>query len=160
NPGIYAASIAFMREALATLQPNNAQGELYLTDIVSFAVNANEKVAAIPSRADVLVGVNDRRQLAEAEEMLHRRLLDKWRLAGATLRAGARVDDAVELAEDVVVESGAVLRGATKIGRGAIIDVGCVLTNAGVEAGAVVKPYSVITDSTVGPRAQIGPFSH
>ena len=160
NPGIYAASIAFFREALATLQPNNAQGELYLTDIVAFAKNANERIAAIASRADVLVGVNDRRQLAAAEEMMHRLIVDRWRIAGATVRDGARIDDGVELGEDVTVEAGAVLRGATRVGRGAVIDTGSVLTNAVIEAGAAIKPYCVITDSKVGPRAQIGPFSH
>src|SRR5204863_8659340 len=55
---------------------------------------------------------------------------------------------------------GAVLRGATRVGRGAMIDVGCVLTNAVVGEGVALKPYSVLTDSKVGARAQIGPFSH
>jgi bifunctional UDP-N-acetylglucosamine pyrophosphorylase/glucosamine-1-phosphate N-acetyltransferase len=153
NPGIYAASIAFMREAIATLQPNNAQGELYLTDIVAFAANANERICAIPSRAEVLVGVNDRRQLVEAEEAMYRRTAERWRIAGATVRAGARVEEGVELGQDAIVEAFAVLRGATRVGKGALIDVGAVLTNAVVEAGAVVKPYSIITDSTVGARA-------
>jgi bifunctional UDP-N-acetylglucosamine pyrophosphorylase/glucosamine-1-phosphate N-acetyltransferase len=160
NPGIYAASIAFVREALATLQPNNAQGELYLTDIVEFAENANEQVVAVPSRAEVLVGVNDRRQLVEAEESMYRRIADKWRVAGVTVREGARIEDGVELEPDVIVEAGAVLRGATRVARGAFVDVGCVLTNAVVGEGVTLKPYSVLTDSTVGARAQIGPFSH
>jgi bifunctional UDP-N-acetylglucosamine pyrophosphorylase/glucosamine-1-phosphate N-acetyltransferase len=160
NPGIYAATVAFMREALATLQPNNAQGELYLTDIVAFASNANEKIVAVPSRAEVLVGVNDRRQLVAAEDVLLARLAEKWRAAGVTIRTGAKVEDSVELAPDVIIESGAVLRGNTKVERGAFIDVGCVLTNVTIGEGAVLKPYSVLSDSSVGPRAQIGPFSH
>ena len=160
NPGIYAASIAFMREAVATLEPNNAQGELYLTDIVAFAANANERVVAVPSRAEVLVGVNDRRQLADAERVMHARIAERWRVAGVTVRDGARIDDGVELASDVIVETGAVLRGATTVERGALIDVGCVLTNVVIGEGAVLKPYSVLGDSRVGARAQIGPFSH
>jgi bifunctional UDP-N-acetylglucosamine pyrophosphorylase/glucosamine-1-phosphate N-acetyltransferase len=160
NPGIYAATVAFMREALATLQPNNAQGELYLTDIVAFAANANEKIVGVDSRAEVLVGVNDRRQLVAAEDVLLARLTEKWRAAGVTVRAGAKVEDEVELAPDVIIESGAVLRGKTKVERGVFIDVGCVLTNVTVGEGAVLKPYSVATDSSIGPRAQIGPFAH
>jgi bifunctional UDP-N-acetylglucosamine pyrophosphorylase/glucosamine-1-phosphate N-acetyltransferase len=66
----------------------------------------------------------------------------------------------VELAPDVVVESGAVLRGITRVARGATIDVGCVLKNAVVGEEAIIKPYSVIADSTVGARAEIGPFAH
>jgi bifunctional UDP-N-acetylglucosamine pyrophosphorylase/glucosamine-1-phosphate N-acetyltransferase len=160
NPGIYAASIAFLREALATLEPNNAQGELYLTDIVAFAANASERIATIASRAEVLVGVNDRDQLVAAEAAMHARIARAWRAAGATVRDSAKVDAGVELAPDVVVESGAALRGLTRVARGATIDVGCVLTDAVIGEDALVKPYSVITDSTVGARAQIGPFAH
>jgi bifunctional UDP-N-acetylglucosamine pyrophosphorylase/glucosamine-1-phosphate N-acetyltransferase len=86
--------------------------------------------------------------------------LRKHRTAGVTVREGARVDDGVEIGQDAVIESGVVLRGKTKIGGGATIDVGCVLTNVVVAEGAHLKPYSVATDAAVGPRAQIGPFSH
>jgi bifunctional UDP-N-acetylglucosamine pyrophosphorylase/glucosamine-1-phosphate N-acetyltransferase len=160
NPGIYAASVAFFREALASLTPNNAQGEYYLTDIVAFAAKASRKVVAITSRADVLVGVNDKRQLDQAELTMLARIRDRWRVAGATVRDAARIEDGVELAPDVIVETGAVLRGATKIDRGATIDVGCVLTNAIVGESAMLKPYTVVTDSRVGARAQLGPFAH
>jgi bifunctional UDP-N-acetylglucosamine pyrophosphorylase / glucosamine-1-phosphate N-acetyltransferase len=160
NPGIYASSVAFMREALRALTPNNAQGELYLTDIVSFAANLGKKVVAVPSRAEVLVGVNDRAQLADAEVTMAERIVRRHRIAGATVRVGARIDDEVEIASDALVETSAVLRGATRIGRGAIVDVGCVLTNADVGEGVRLKPYSVVTDSKVGARAEVGPFSH
>lgn len=160
NPGIYASSVAFLREALATLEPNNAQGEYYLTDIVAFAAKGKRRVVGVPSRAAVLAGVNDRRQLVDAEDVMLHRIAEKWRVAGVTLRRGARVDDGVELAPDVIIEQGAVLRGATKVGRGAFVDVGCVLTNVTVGEGATLKPYSVMSDSIVGARAQIGPFSH
>ena len=160
NPGIYASCLSFLRDALSCLKPNNAQGELYLTDIVAYAAGLGLRVAAVPSRADVLAGVNDRRQLIEAETTLLGRIADRWRLAGVTVRAGARIDDGVELAPDAVIETGVVLRGKTRVGPGAIIDVGCVLTNVLVDDGAVLKPYSVLTDSTVGARAQVGPFAH
>jgi bifunctional UDP-N-acetylglucosamine pyrophosphorylase/glucosamine-1-phosphate N-acetyltransferase len=160
NPGIYAASVAFLRDAVHRLSPNNAQGELYLTDIVAQAARLPGGVVARSARADLLVGVNDRQQLIEAEEAMYARTARRWRLAGATVRQGARIEDGVEIGEDSVIEAGAVLRGRTLVGRGALVDVGCVLTNATVADEAVCKPYSVITDSRVGARAQIGPFSH
>ena len=92
--------------------------------------------------------------------MLHERLLRSWRVAGVTIREGARVDAGVVLEPDVVIESGVVLRGATRIERGARVDVGCVLTNVAVGAAADVRPYTVAADSRIGPRAQVGPFSH
>ena len=160
NPGIYCAKVGFLREAIASLTPNNAQGELYLTDIVAFAAKAKQSIAAVESRAEVLAGVNDRRQLVEAEDAMYARIAGRWRAAGVTVRSGARIEDSVELSPDVTVEAGAVLRGKTRVAGGVFVDVGCVLTNVVVEEGATLKPYSVLADSTVGKHAQIGPFSH
>ena len=160
NPGIYAAPLAFLHAAVAALEPNNAQGELYLTDIVARGARSAHPVVGCPARADVLAGVNDREQLARAERVMYARITRHWRLSGVTVRDGARIEDAVVLGEDAVIEQGAILRGQTRVGKGALIDVGCVLTNASVEDGVACKPYSVITDSRVGPRAQVGPFSH
>ena len=125
NPGIFAAPLPLLREALAALQPNNAQRELYLTDIVSWSAARGKRTASVDARAEVLVGVNDRQQLVDAESMLYARIARKWSVAGATVRPGARIDDAVILEEDVTIETGAVLRGETRVERGALIDVGC-----------------------------------
>jgi bifunctional UDP-N-acetylglucosamine pyrophosphorylase/glucosamine-1-phosphate N-acetyltransferase len=160
NPGIYAASVSLLREAVGALTPDNAQKELYLTDIVAHVVRKGGRVVACPAGAEVLVGVNDRQQLADAEEAMYARISRRWRLAGVTVSIGARIEDGVALGPDAVIERGVVLRGTTRIGQGATVDVGCVLTNAAVDDFAVCKPYSVITDSKVGKRAQIGPFSH
>jgi bifunctional UDP-N-acetylglucosamine pyrophosphorylase/glucosamine-1-phosphate N-acetyltransferase len=160
NPGIYAASVAFLKDALASLKPNNAQGEYYLTDIVSFATQRGQRVVAVPSNPAVMDGINDRAQLARGERAMCERLLEKHRVAGVTVRDGARIEDSVLIEKDATIESFAVLRGRTKIGAGAVVDVGCVLTNADIGEGVSLKPYSVVTDSVVRARAQIGPFSH
>lgn len=160
NPGVYAATMDFWREALPALRPDNAQGELYLTDVVAYAKKAGRSMHGVPSREEVLMGVNDRQQLAEADAKIAARIVRALRLQGVTVRDGARIEDGVEVERDAVLESGVVLRGATKVGEGAVIDVGSVLTNAIVGPGVTIKPYSVLTDSSVGARAQIGPFSH
>jgi bifunctional UDP-N-acetylglucosamine pyrophosphorylase / glucosamine-1-phosphate N-acetyltransferase len=160
NAGIYAANVVFLKEAVGTLAPDNAQDELYLTDIVAFASNASERIGTVTLGAEVLAGINDRDQLAQVEEAMHRRIVRASRLAGATVRDGARLDAGVTLEPDAIVEAGATLRGSTRVGRGATVDVGCVLTNVDVGERAVVKPYSVATDSRIGPGAQVGPFSH
>jgi len=160
NPGIYFASTPFFREALGELRPNNAQSELYVTDVVAFARAQGKRVVGVHSRAEVLVGVNDRTQLVEAEVVMYERIARAWRKEGATVRPGARVDEGVMLAADVTIESGACLRGATVVGRGTLIDVGCVLSDVTLGDAVVVRPYSVLTQSTVAARAQIGPFAH
>ncbi|HXX65918.1 MAG TPA: sugar phosphate nucleotidyltransferase, partial [Polyangiaceae bacterium] len=134
NAGVYAGSASWFREALASLVADNAQGELYITDMVEFAARAGAPIAAVTLSSDALAGVNDRDQLARVEEVMHARLVRSWRLSGATVRAGARIDAGVALGPDVTVEAGAVLRGATRVERGAVIDVGCVLTNVSVGA--------------------------
>ena len=160
NPGIYASSRKLLEEALASLEPNNAQGEYYLTDIVRFASSRGGRVVAVPSSAEVMDGVNDRAQLAALDRAMCERIVRQHRLAGVTIRDGARIEDSVEIGRDATIESFAVLRGKTRIGSGAIVDVGCVLTNADVGEGVALKPYTVVTDSIVRARAQIGPFSH
>jgi bifunctional UDP-N-acetylglucosamine pyrophosphorylase/glucosamine-1-phosphate N-acetyltransferase len=160
NPGIFASPIAILREALAALEPNNAQKELYLTDIVSYGATRGRRTIGVRGRAEILVGVNDRQQLVEAEAVMHALIARKWSLAGATIRPGACIDDAVIVAEDVVIETGVVLRGETKIERGAVVDVGAVVTDSTIGPDVMVKPYSVVTSSRVAKEAQIGPFSH
>ncbi len=159
NPGMMVARIDFLSEALATLRPDNDQGELYLTDIVAAAA-ARGTVASQPAAAATLAGVNDRAQLAAAEASMFNVIADGLRKGGATIRQGARIDAGVQVERDATIEHGVVLRGATCIGPGARIDVGCVLENVSVASGAYLKPYSVCTDSTIGENARVGPFSH
>jgi bifunctional UDP-N-acetylglucosamine pyrophosphorylase / glucosamine-1-phosphate N-acetyltransferase len=160
NAGIYAANRALLSEALATLAPNNAQGELYLTDIVAFASNAGERIATVALGEDVLAGVNDREQLEQVDRVMQARIVARWRRAGVTVREGTRIEAGVVIDPDVVLEGGVVLRGRTHVRGGARVDVGCVLTDVDVGEGANIKPYSVATESRIGARAQIGPFAH
>jgi bifunctional UDP-N-acetylglucosamine pyrophosphorylase/glucosamine-1-phosphate N-acetyltransferase len=160
NPGIYAAPLTLLREALTALAPDNAQKELYLTDIISHGASRGWRTVGVDSRAEVLVGVNDREQLAGAEATMHARIAQRWRRMGATVRAGVSIDDAVVLQEDVLIEANVVLRGATRVERGSVIDVGSVITRSTIGPGVLVKPYSVVTDSRIAADAQIGPFSH
>ncbi|MCC6214192.1 MAG: bifunctional UDP-N-acetylglucosamine diphosphorylase/glucosamine-1-phosphate N-acetyltransferase GlmU [Polyangiaceae bacterium] len=159
NAGVYAAQVPFLRAAVAGLQPNNAQGELYLTDVVAAAA-ARGGAAAVVGGADAVVGVNDRAQLAAAEDALYREIAHRHALAGVTVRGDARIDDGVEIGPDATVEAATRLRGRTRIGAGAVIDVGCVLTDAEIGPGATLLPYSVVTESVVGEGARIGPFAH
>lgn len=160
NVGIYVARADFLREAVANLQPNNAQGELYLTDIVARAAELDEVAFVRTESTAALVGVNDRAQLSGAEEVMYARIAEKIRRAGATVRASARIDARVVVEPDATIEHQVVLRGKTHIGAGARIDVGSVLTDVHVATGATVKPYSVCTSSSIGENAQIGPFAH
>jgi bifunctional UDP-N-acetylglucosamine pyrophosphorylase / glucosamine-1-phosphate N-acetyltransferase len=156
NPGVYAAKMSFLRRALSELRPDNAQNELYLTDIVAAAGGA----IALPTDAASLVGVNDRAQLMHAEAAMHRRIRERLGQSGVTIHGKPRIDDTVEVAKDATIGPAAVLRGTTVVSEGAVIDVGSVVTDSSIGKAAIIQPYSVITSSKVGPKAKIGPFAH
>jgi bifunctional UDP-N-acetylglucosamine pyrophosphorylase / glucosamine-1-phosphate N-acetyltransferase len=159
NAGMYAAKTSLLAEAVGHLKPMNAQGELYLTDVVAQTA-AKGRVVALVGSADSLVGVNDRAQLREAEEFLYERIRARLGREGVMVRGDARIDDTVTVAAGAEIEAGVRLRGATRVGADCRIDVGSVITDVTLGAGVNVKPYSVMTSSTVGDRAEIGPFSH
>jgi bifunctional UDP-N-acetylglucosamine pyrophosphorylase/glucosamine-1-phosphate N-acetyltransferase len=163
NPGVYAIEKAFLTRAIAALDTKNAQGELYLTDVVARAAAEDPAGVATASwTMEDLHGVNDRYDLARAESLLRARILRDLARSGVTVRdlGATHVDADVVIEPDVTLEAGVVLRGRTHIGTGARIDVGCVLEDVVVAPGARLKPYTVASESTIGARAQVGPFSH
>jgi len=159
NAGMYAADTDKLHAAVAELKPNNAQGEYYLTDIVA-ALAKTSRVAPVLGEAEALLGVNDRADLGRAEELLYARHREQFRKAGVTIHGDARIDSGVEIAADAEIGAGVSLRGKTQIGAGTRIDVGSVLTDAIIGAQVRILPYCVISQSSVGDRAQLGPFAH
>jgi bifunctional UDP-N-acetylglucosamine pyrophosphorylase/glucosamine-1-phosphate N-acetyltransferase len=161
NPGVYAITAPFFRDALARLSTDNAQGELLLTDVVGMAAQ-QAGIADLAWSAAELEGVNDRAELMARERELRLRLCKRHAQAGVTLRDPQTtfIDAEVELAQDVVVEGNVHLRGRCLIERDVHIDVGCVLRDVTVRQGARLLPYTVATSSIIGERSQVGPFSH
>lgn len=159
NPAVYAFRLGYLQEHLPKLTPNNAQGELYLTDLVA---RAGGSIADRPVDPEAVEGINDRAQLSVLEARILRGIALQHQVAGVTIRDPQNVEihDGVTIGEDTVVERGVVLRGKTTIGRGCTIDVGCVLTDTAVADGVNLKPYSVTSESSIGNKAQIGPFTH
>ena len=161
NPGVYAMREDFLRKSITQLTPNNAQGQLYLTDLVELA-SGDGRIVDLEGDMSSLGGVNDQRDLALAAAVQRRRI------AHDLASSGVFVSDLDTLYVDAEceVEPGASLgayvhlRGRCRIGAGASIDVGCVLSNVLVEKDAKVLPYTVASDSTIGEGAQVGPFSH
>ena len=160
TPASTARPADFFRQATAALRARNAQGEYYLTDIVSRAA-ASIGVSAIEADFRDVAGINDRQQLAEAEAVMRERII-RGRQAHVTFRdpSSVVVEPDVELGVDVEIGRNVALRGRTRVDHGARIGDGVILTNTEVGAGAELKPYTVATDSSIGPRATVGPFAH
>ena len=159
NAGMYAGKTEVVRRALGEVQPNNSQGEYYFTDVIALLARSS-RVTGVSGHADALLGVNDRSQLAQAEELILQRIRTRHAKNGVTVRGAPRIDDSVEIGVDALIDDGVCLRGQTRVGARTVIDVGSVVTDSVIGDGALVKPYTVITSSSVGDGAQLGPFAH
>lgn len=162
NVGIYCFDGAFLRRAARALASDNAQGEFYLTDTIKHAGSKGLPVTALECDPIECQGVNDRVDLAIGEASMQWRLAEDLMRAGVTLtRPGSvTLESGVHVGRDTVIGWGVHILGQTRIGQRCRIDAGAVLNDATIESDVWVKPYSVITESTVRNHAQIGPFSH
>ncbi|MGH3788078.1 MAG: bifunctional UDP-N-acetylglucosamine diphosphorylase/glucosamine-1-phosphate N-acetyltransferase GlmU [Pseudonocardiaceae bacterium] len=162
NSGVYAFDAQALRDALSRLRPANAQGELYLTDVLGLVRTGGQPVGAHPCADPWLVaGVNDRVQLAAVGAELNRRLLEHWMRAGVTIVDPASVwlDAEVQLAPDVTLHPAVQLHAGTVVGPGATIGPDSTLTDCTIGAGAsVVRTHAI--DALVADGAQIGPFAY
>lgn len=146
NTGVYLFDASLLREGLASLAPDNEQGELYLTDVVGFAVAAGRRVEGVEiADAEECLGINTRAELAEATRVMRRRILEQHMDEGVTLvdPATTYVDADVRIGRDSVLEPGVVITGASVLGEGVRVKAGC-----------------VIESSRLGDDVEIGPSAH
>lgn len=161
NTAVYCFRRSVMAPALRRISPDNAQDELYLTDVVAILGDAGYRVGAVevadPADAE---GINDRIQLAAAEAELRRRTNERWLRAGVTLvdPASTYLDATVQLASDVTLFPGTILQGTTMVGAGAEIGPHTRLVDCVVGDGAVVE-QSNGRDAEIGAHAKVGPFA-
>jgi bifunctional UDP-N-acetylglucosamine pyrophosphorylase/glucosamine-1-phosphate N-acetyltransferase len=158
NAGIYCFRWPDLAKFLPQLEANNAQKEYYLTD----AVTQVGKVMAVDVKDyQEILGINDRLQLATANDILQRRIKEKWLLAGVTLidPASITIDETVELQPDVIIEPQTHLRGKTIIQAGSRIGPGSLIENSELGENVTVL-YSVVTDSIIQSQTRIGPYAH
>src|SRR5690606_2388619 len=162
NSGILVADGAFLDRAVRALSTDNAQAELYLTDIVARAVDEGLPVGAHVLE-DVIQteGVNDRRQLVRLARELNTRIIDRWLAEGVTVvdPATTWIDSAVTIGRDTTVLPGTQLLGATTIGEGATIGPDATLRDVEVgDEASVVRTHA--SDAVIGPGATVGPFTY
>jgi len=158
NVGVYVFDAATLTEQLPRLQSHNAQGELYLTDLVALADTVEGVDLQDPG---LLVGINDRAELARARETLQRRILDAHMRNGVNVvNPGATsVDAGVEIEPEATLEPGTVLRGATTIGPGATIGPNSTLIDTTVGARSkLIHTYA--TGATIQDDVSVGPFAY
>ncbi|TGE36485.1 bifunctional UDP-N-acetylglucosamine diphosphorylase/glucosamine-1-phosphate N-acetyltransferase GlmU [Desulfosporosinus fructosivorans] len=162
NTGTYCFKGSVLKEALAKITTQNAQGEYYLTEVFDVLIKNGEKVLAYctPDSNEAL-GINSRAQLAQAEGILRERILDHWMSEGVTLvdPASTFIEAEVKLSRDVTILPFTRLMGKTLIEEDAVIGPQTSLENCTVGCGSEVT-YTVAKDTVIGERCHIGPFAY
>jgi bifunctional UDP-N-acetylglucosamine pyrophosphorylase/glucosamine-1-phosphate N-acetyltransferase len=160
NLGLYAFRLSEIREAVGGLSAENKSGELYLTDVLETIGKRSRAVTYRLRYMEESNLVNDRAQLAVAEEILRRRILDAHMREGVTVRdpASTHIEASVEIGRDTVILPGTILRGGTRIGTDCVIGPNTDLQDTLVGDGALVE-HSVGRGAEVGDGASVGPYS-
>jgi bifunctional UDP-N-acetylglucosamine pyrophosphorylase/glucosamine-1-phosphate N-acetyltransferase len=162
NTGLLAAPAVALKRWVAGLKADNAQRELYLTDCVGVAVSERHAVECfVTDDPDEVHGINDRRQLAEAEYLVRFRAALALLDAGVTLADPARFDQRGTLTcgQDVSIDADCLFEGAVQLGDRVRIGKGCVIKDAVIGADTVVHHYTLIDSASVGRDCRIGPFA-
>jgi len=163
NVGTYVVDGEFLFSALEKLDPGNAQGEYYLTDIIHCAEHSGRRVAAVVlDNPDEGLGVNTRRQLAAAEQVVRQQIRDRWLDAGVTMidPASTWIDAAVTIGRDTVLYPNVTLEGTTVIGEDCVLRSSTRLTDCVVGNGVEILDHCVCAGSHIEDDAHLGPFVH
>ncbi|TMQ29011.1 MAG: UDP-N-acetylglucosamine diphosphorylase/glucosamine-1-phosphate N-acetyltransferase [Nitrospirae bacterium] len=163
NVGTYVVDGEFLFRALEKLDPSNAQGEYYLTDIIHLAAEQGHRVAAVVlDNPDEGLGVNTRRQLAEAEQVVRQQIRDRWLDAGVTMidPASTWIDATVTIGRDTVLYPDVTLEGTTAIGEDCVLRSYTRLTDCTVGNGVEILDHCVFADSHIEDDSHLGPFVH
>jgi bifunctional UDP-N-acetylglucosamine pyrophosphorylase / glucosamine-1-phosphate N-acetyltransferase len=147
-------------DGLAELRPDNDQGEYYLPDLVPLVLAGGGRVATAEAPEEEARGVNDRVELAAAEAILRRRLLERLMLGGVTVTdpATTYVDADVEVGQDTVLAPLTFLEAGTRVGARCRLGPNVRLVGCTVGDDAVIT-QAVAVDSSIGPRVMVGPFA-
>lgn len=165
NTGIYCFACPEIFGVLATLTNNNAQGEYYLTDVLAKLYAAGAKVGGVVTAASTMVmGINSRKQLAEAEHVMRLGTLDKLMDAGVTIMdpASTFIDADVIIGRDTIIYPYTWLEGRTVIGEDCEIGPNVRLTNVRVGDDNHLQflyghDCEVLSHVTAGPYVHLRP---
>ena len=165
NTGIYCAQLPLLFELLAKLSNNNAQGEYYLTDILTKSREQGKTIAGIKTNDfDMVMGINSRVQLAQAEGIMRKRILTRLMESGVTIMdpASTFIESTVTIGADTVIYPNTWLEGNTVIGTDNIIGPSVRLTNVQVGNGNELQflyghECRIENNTTLGPYVHLRP---
>ena len=151
NTGIFAFSAAALRETLPRLTADNAQGELYLPQVLTLLRDAGERVeASIVQDERLVLGINDRVALARVRKLAQASIHERHMLAGVSIvdPDNTVIDVDVTIGQDTVIEPFTTIRGSTRIGSECTIR-HSYLVDCMLEDGVSVGPFGYLRPGTV-----------
>jgi bifunctional UDP-N-acetylglucosamine pyrophosphorylase/glucosamine-1-phosphate N-acetyltransferase len=164
NSGIYCFDTGKLFNALTGVETHNAQGEYYLTDVPRILMEDRETVALfLHDRPIEVEGVNDRKQLAAVERMIHDETIESlMKESGVTFvdPRNAYVSAEATIGQDTVIHPNVTIEGRTVIGSSCIIRSGTRLSNAFVGDNVEIRDNCLIVDSEIGNGCSVGPMAH
>ncbi len=146
NSGISLVKFDDIQKPLQRVKKSIVKGEYYLTDIIAeFVLDGKKVVSHVVPEFEEVMGVNSQKELAQADQVLQKRIRDAWMEKGVTMLHpdSVRIESDVKIEPGVVLHPGVILMGKTKIAK-----------------GAEIFAYSVVEASVIGEEARIGPFAH
>jgi bifunctional UDP-N-acetylglucosamine pyrophosphorylase/glucosamine-1-phosphate N-acetyltransferase len=162
NTGIMAIRGSILKKYLKELEPNNSQGELYLTDIVEKAVKDNVNIASFicESVAEVM-GINDKNQLSQAERAYQQNKASDLMSKGLTIMDPKRFDCRGELSfkDDCVIDVNVVFEGDNDLGKNVLISPNCIIKASKIGDNTHILANSIIENAVIGSNTTIGPFA-
>lgn len=162
NTGVICCPADKLKAWLGNLSNDNSQGEYYLTDIVGMAVADGTVVHGVITNDRVeTMGINDRRQLAEAERALQRRLVEELMDQGVAFADPDRVDIRGNLTcgQDVFIDVNAIFEGDVSLGDNVKVESNNVIRDCRIGSGSVIHPNCHFDNATMGSDCEIGPFA-
>ena len=160
NSGVYCFDREWLWPALRNL-PRNPSGEYYLTDLVGIASSQGRKIITVKGSLDETIGINDRVQLAEVEQLLRHRILEHHMYNGVTIidPATTYIGADVAIGMDTIILPGTMITGKTRIGSECRIGPGTTIDQSSIGDRCIVR-NSVLEETTFEEGVSIGPFSH
>ena len=162
NTGIMAIKCSLLKKYLNELKPNNVQGELYLTDIVESAVKDNVNIASfVCENASEVMGINDKKQLSQAERFYQVRQAEDFMSSGLTIMDPSRFDcrGGLTFGNDCTIDVNVVFEGDNVLGNNVLISPNCIIKDSKIGDNTSIFPNSIIENSIIGSNTTIGPFA-
>ncbi len=162
NSGMYCCDAKLLKESVVDLNNDNQQKEYYITDVVEILNQKGYRIGAYMVADETeIMGVNSRVQLADAEAVMRRRLIEKWMDMGVTFidPQNTYIDKDVKIGNDTIIYPGVILKGKTEIGEDCIIGHNCRIEDSQIKDKVEIQA-STILQSFVGEACHIGPYAH